>query len=75
MELANMDLEGGEHLIGEGPENQQTCVKWVKFSAEIAHQTSKQITNLLNCRHDQIHRQSILLWIIWCSNKSMSRII
>lgn len=31
MELANMDLDGGEHMIGEGPENQQTCVKWVGF--------------------------------------------
>lgn len=56
MELANMDLEGSEHMIGEGPENQQTCVKWVKFSAETAHHTSKQITISLNCRPDQIHR-------------------
>lgn len=32
MELANMDLDGGgEHMIGEGPENQQTCVKWVNY--------------------------------------------
>lgn len=28
MELANMDRES-EHLLGEGPENQQTNIKWV----------------------------------------------
>lgn len=32
MELANMDLDGGEPMIGEGPENQHTYVKWVHFS-------------------------------------------
>lgn len=37
MELANMDLDGGgERMIGEGPENQQTCVKWVNSSDENA---------------------------------------
>lgn len=28
MELANMDLENDD-LLGEGPDNQQTNVKWV----------------------------------------------
>lgn len=30
-ELANMDREGDELLVGEGPENQQTNIKWVHF--------------------------------------------
>lgn len=28
MELANMELDS-EVLMGEGPENEQTCSKWV----------------------------------------------
>lgn len=27
-ELANMELEEFEVALGDGPENQQTCVKW-----------------------------------------------
>lgn len=27
-DLANMELEESEAVIGDGPENQQTCVKW-----------------------------------------------
>lgn len=31
MELANMEMAGekAEELVGEGPENQQTNIKWV----------------------------------------------
>lgn len=29
MELANMDLGDEQQLLGDGPENQQTNVKWV----------------------------------------------
>lgn len=32
MELAQMDMgEGNENLVGEGPENQQTNIKWVRY--------------------------------------------
>lgn len=32
MELAQMDMgEGSEKVLGEGPENQQTNIKWVRF--------------------------------------------
>lgn len=34
MELAQMELgEGSEALLGEGPENQQTNIKWVRYLA------------------------------------------
>lgn len=41
-----MDLEGGERAIGDGPENQQTCVKWVKCAVKMAyHRIAKPITD------------------------------
>lgn len=37
MELAQMDgIEGGEALVGEGPENQLTNIKWVKIFSLIS---------------------------------------
>lgn len=75
MELANMDLDGGERMIGDGPENQQTCVKWVNFFDEIANRTVMQIAVIFHGRPDQIHRTSIPLSKIWYFSKSMLKII
>lgn len=46
MELANMDLEGSERAIGEGPENQQTCVKWVTDLLRSSSMTTSRFSTI-----------------------------
>lgn len=41
IELANMDLHGADVVMGEGPETQQTCVKWVSGRALTQHRNRR----------------------------------
>lgn len=44
MELAQMEgLENSEALLGEGPENQQTNIKWVSFVFQSCLVMNKQV--------------------------------
>lgn len=67
MELANMELDS-DRLVGEGPENQQTCVKWVGIP--IDSMSSKSLNEKASFRHVQIHRKSIRMSINLCFSKS-----